>query len=263
MLGLGLLLAVTVAIVLALRRPVALIDLGAEVPQALGLKVRAVQTGMLALAALLADPSVSAKFGSSVLWHRRPADGSPGVDIALENGFPQARAALLAGDRVLVRSARLQVRTEPLAESTARAKSMTETRQATADAVAALAPPGSGLDATLQFEAFIFFEADVILPTSTYTSLGLGAAAIAIVTLVLLPHLAAVLVVVVAVASIDVMLLGSMPLFGIKLNTVSGESLRPIAAGRAPPAAIGPASSAPASVSCDLLARRALRLVPL
>ncbi|KAA0166242.1 hypothetical protein FNF31_01468 [Cafeteria roenbergensis] len=177
------------------------------------------------LVALLADPSVSAKFGSSVLWHRRPADGSPGVDIALENGFPQARAALLAGDRVLVRSARLQVRTEPLAESTARAKSMTETRQATADAVAALAPPGSGLDATLQFEAFIFFEADVILPTSTYTSLGLGAAAIAIVTLVLLPHLAAVLVVVVAVASIDVMLLGSMPLFGIKLNTVSGINL--------------------------------------
>lgn len=178
-----------------------------------------------ALAALLGDPSVCAKFGSQVLWRRLPADGSPGENLALDVGFTQARAALLAGDRVLVRSARMQVRTKPIAESTARAKSMTESRQATADAVAALSPPGSGLDATLQFGAFIFFEADVILPTSTYTSLGLGAAAIALVTLVLLPHLAAVLVVVVAVASIDVMLLGSMPLFGINLNTVSGESI--------------------------------------
>ncbi|ORE90438.1 iron-hydroxamate transporter permease subunit [Aurantimonas sp. 22II-16-19i] len=54
-LGLGLVLAATVAVVLAFRRPVALLDLGAEVPLALGLKVRAVQTGMLALAALLAS----------------------------------------------------------------------------------------------------------------------------------------------------------------------------------------------------------------
>ena len=54
-LALGLFLAGAVAIVIACHRPIALLDLGAAVPKALGLRVRGTQAGTLVLAALLAS----------------------------------------------------------------------------------------------------------------------------------------------------------------------------------------------------------------
>jgi len=188
------------------------------------------------LQTMLSRPSVQAQFGTSVLWTRVPT-GAAREDLPLESGFALALSALNDGDRVFVRSSRLGLRTKPMPGSVERAKSMVQTRRAADEAVRALRPAGSDLSVVVQFESFIFFEADVLLAPSTYASLGFGAAAIALVTLVLLPHVAAVVVVVIAVASIDVMLLGSMPLVGLKLNTVSGERWRTSTAPRSSAAA--------------------------
>ena len=54
-LWLAVFLALALGLVLACRRPIGLLDLGAELPRSLGLKVRAVQTATLLLAALLAS----------------------------------------------------------------------------------------------------------------------------------------------------------------------------------------------------------------
>ncbi|WP_245514777.1 Fe(3+)-hydroxamate ABC transporter permease FhuB [Jiella endophytica] len=54
-LGLGLLLVIAFGLVVVCRRAIALLDLGAAVPRALGLKVRATQMATLVLAALLAS----------------------------------------------------------------------------------------------------------------------------------------------------------------------------------------------------------------
>jgi hypothetical protein len=173
---------------------------------------------------VLSDPSVKAQYDQTLLFTR--VSGTTSTEIAFDAGFQGAAAALAAGDRVLIRHALFSVRTESLPLSTDRAASMVATRLAAAEAVTKLEPtPGSLGRATVQFGAFVFFEADVVLAPATFASLALGIAAIALVALVLLPHMAAVIIVVVAVASIDLMLLAAMPVFGTKLNTVSGINL--------------------------------------
>ncbi len=177
------------------------------------------------LSALLASPAAQEQFGEDVLWRRVPADGGPEEDIPLRNGFGLAKAALDRGDRVKVRSALLSVRSVPLANSTARAAAMVRTRETLDQALRELRPAGSTLHAFLQADFFVFFEADVVLFSSTFLSLFIGAAAIAAVTLVLLPHLGIVTILVLSVAAIDLILIGSMPAFGTKLNTISGINL--------------------------------------
>jgi predicted RND superfamily exporter protein len=173
---------------------------------------------------VLMDPAVLARFDDTVRW-RAVTPGGQARDLPLGGGMVEAAEALGNGERVFVKHALLTVRTKSLPSSLERAEAMVEARKALAEAVKEVQPASTKFDATVQFEAFIFFEADVILAPTTYTSLAMGAAAIVAVTILLLPHLGIVLAVFLSVVSIDVMLLGSLPLFGTKLNTISGINL--------------------------------------
>ncbi|MBO0903132.1 Fe(3+)-hydroxamate ABC transporter permease FhuB [Jiella sonneratiae] len=97
--GLGLLLAAAAGMVLLCRRPIALLDLGAAVPQALGLRVRAAQTLTLLLSALLASASTMVigplSFVGLVAPHLVRMAG-------VRRLAPQVGATLLAGALLMV-----------------------------------------------------------------------------------------------------------------------------------------------------------------